>query len=688
MLVKAIMNRTSLKFFENERIEDVCTFFLESKESGGIVYNHYGTCLGVFTSLDVFKGYKQEKQYLREVIRENYQLLHETDNVLTLDFGTFTINPVCDVEGDILGYITEQAYLKALSEKAQLQIKYYDAIFDSAHNGILSIDADGSITSINPPALKMAKTTKAKSVGSFLSDVVLPTGLLDVVRTGKGHTEKYQAGNRIYISNRSPIIENGKVIGAVGVFQDISEIEFISNELETVKKIVNELDTVIESSSDGICVVRNECTVSRMNRRFKEMLKVSGNITEAPIKLPEYITQLITEVINTKQEKSLLKKGMETDNSLIILGTPILNNVSEVDQVVINIKDMTEMERMQDELAEAKKILNELNLTKFPEFIYKAQSMKRLVGTVEQVAKVDATVLLTGESGVGKGEIANLIKKMSQRNDQPFVKVNCGAIPDTLIESELFGYVAGAFTGALSKGKKGYFELADGGTVFLDEIGEIPPSLQVKLLSVLQDREIARIGSEHTTKIDVRVIAATNKNLDEMVTKGSFREDLFYRLNVVPLLVPPLRERTDDIPLFIRFFSDLFEDKYNKKMFFTEGAIRAFMEYSWPGNVRELVNVLERAFIILHKKEIGYPEVKELLHMKTSYDEAGFDDVRVNEIMPMKQAVEKLEIQLIQKALNEVKSYRKAAQLLGVNVSTISRKMKKYEYEKDRHKDE
>lgn len=682
------MNRTSLNFFENELIKDVCTFFLESKERGGIVYNHYGECVGVFTSLDVFKAYKQEKQYIGEAIRKDYKLLHETDNVLTLDFGTSAINPVCNLEGDMLGYITETEYLRALSEENQLQIKYYDAIFDSAHNGILSIDAHGSITSINPPALKMAKTTKAKSVGRFLSDVVLPTGLLDVVRTGRGHTEKYLAGNRIYISNRSPIIENDKVIGAVGVFQDISEIEFISNELETVKKIVNELNTVIESSSDGICVVKNEHTVRRINKRFKEMIKVSDDITEELIKLPEYIMRLITEVLNTKQEKSLLTKGMGTDNSLIILATPILNNDSQVDQVVINIKDMTEMERMRDELAEAKKKLNELNLTKYPNFIYKAQSMKQLVTTVEQVAKVDVTVLLTGESGVGKGEIANLIKKMSHRNNQPFVKVNCGAIPDTLIESELFGYVAGAFTGASPRGKKGYFELADGGTIFLDEIGEIPPSLQVKLLSVLQDREIVRIGSEQTTKIDVRVIAATNKNLAEMVSEGSFREDLLYRLNVVPLLVPPLRERADDIPSLIKFFSDVFKEKYNKELIFTEGAIGALMEYSWPGNVRELVNVLERAFIIIPNKEIGYPEVKELLHVKTSYDEDGFDGVRVNEIMSMKQAVKKIEIQLIQKALSQVKSYRKAAQLLGVNVSTISRKMKKYEHEKDRHKDE
>lgn len=677
-----MMVRTSFKFYVDELIEDTCDYFLGSNDSGGMIYNHDDNFLGVFTSLDLFKAYRQKKRYLNEIIATDYRVLNETDDIMSLEFGSSAINPVCNMDGEMIGYITKNDFLKALSKKAQLKFKYYDAIFDSAHNGILSIDAEGSITSINPPALKMAKTTKDKSVGKFLSDVVIPTGLLDVVKTGKGHTEKYRVGERTFITNRSPIMENNKIIGAVGVFQDISEIEFITKELVTFKKIASELDTVIESSSDGICVVEKNYNVLRMNKRFQNMLKINDNTKTREVQLPEYIRRLIAHILRSKQNKSLLKKEIETKNSLIISGIPIVNNCSEVEQIVINIKDMTEMEQMRDELAEAKRKLNELNIEKTISFIYKSQSMKRLISTVEQVAGVDVTVLLTGESGVGKGEVAHLITNMSKRKDKPFIKVDCGAIPSALIESELFGYEPGAFTGASPKGKKGYFELANGGTIFLDEIGELPQNLQVKLLSVLQDHEIKRIGSEKTKKVNIRVIAATNQNLEKMVKEGIFRKDLFYRLNVVPLLIPPLRERVEDIPELIKFYSNHFEEKYKKQLFFTEGAIKAFLDYDWPGNVRELVNVLERAFIILYKKEVGYSEVMNLLYVNSDSPTSDSDVVNIKEIIPLRKAVEKLEVQLIKKALREVKSYRKVAELLEVNVSTISRKMKKYDEKK------
>lgn len=682
MLVKAIMNRTSLKFYDNDLIEDVCDFFLDNEEGGGAVYNLYNEFIGMFTSIDAFKGYRQKKQYINEVIITDYRTLKEADEIISLKFGSASINPVCNVDGEITGYITENQYLKALSKEAQVKTKHYNAVFDSAHNGILSIDAEGIITSINPAALRMARASRDKSVGRFLSEVVSPTGLLDVVRTGKSHTEKYKVRKRVYITNRSPIKENDKVIGAVGVFQDISEIEFISNELETFKRIVNELDTVVESSSDGICIVEKNGNVQRVNKRFQKMLNIDEEVQGVDAQLPEYVNRLITNIFKDKKRKSLMQSELETENSLIISGRPILNDSVEVERVVISIKDMTEMERMRDELAEAKRKLNELNIEESTEFVYKSQPMKRLISTVEQVAGVDVTVLLTGESGVGKGEIANLITKMSDRSKKRFVKVNCGAIPDTLIESELFGYEPGAFTGASEKGKKGYFELAEGGTILLDEISEIPQGLQVKLLSVLQDREIMRVGSEKTKKIDIRVIAATNQNLEEMVMDGSFREDLFYRLNVVPLLVPPLRERIDDIPSLVKFYSDYFKEKYKKELIFTEGAVKALLEYHWPGNVRELVNVLERAFIISPKKEVEYLEVMNLLHLNTNIGTSCLNVLKINEIIPMKQAVEKLEIQLIQKALREVKSYRKVAELLEVNVSTISRKMQKFNNEK------
>jgi transcriptional regulator with PAS, ATPase and Fis domain len=244
-------------------------------------------------------------------------------------------------------------------------------------------------------------------------------------------------------------------------------------------------------------------------------------------------------------------------------------------------------------------------LSKSYDLIARSPLTIRVMEMVARVANFDVSVLITGESGVGKEVIANAMHQHSQRSKGPLIKVNCGAIPETLLESELFGYDYGAFTGARKQGKPGMFELADKGTLFLDEIGDIPFSLQGKLLRALQDHEIMRIGSVKTTPVDVRIIAATNKNLDEMVQNGSFRDDFYYRLNVVSIEVPPLRERKEDIPLFVLHFLEKMNKKhqYNKRI--ASQVIDAFMLYSWPGNVRELENIIERMIIMTADNEIN-----------------------------------------------------------------------------------
>ena len=257
--------------------------------------------------------------------------------------------------------------------------------------------------------------------------------------------------------------------------------------------------------------------------------------------------------------------------------------------------------------------------------------------------------------------------------------MNCGAIPESLMESELFGYEGGAFTGALKKGKAGLFEQADNGTIFLDEIGEIPNHLQVKLLRVLQEMEITRVGSAKTTKIDVRVIAATNRDLKELVVEGSFREDLFYRLNVIPIAIPPLRRRVEDIPILIDAYARMFAAKYHKHLKFTKKAIQVLTNYQWPGNVRELVNMIERIYVTASNLEVGEQEVLSLFskgdNQGMSHDQA----IVVYQLLPLKEAVDLLERELIYKASQSEKSYRGIARVLEVNPSTIVRKVKKLE---------
>ncbi|MBF7082997.1 sigma 54-interacting transcriptional regulator [Desulfallas sp. Bu1-1] len=307
-------------------------------------------------------------------------------------------------------------------------------------------------------------------------------------------------------------------------------------------------------------------------------------------------------------------------------------------------------------------------------FVGNSQFMKDLTKKVMQVAAYDCTVLLMGESGTGKELIANTIHKFSKRPGH-MIKINCGAIPENLLESELFGYEHGAFTGAKTGGKPGKFEEADNGTLFLDEIGDMQLHLQVKLLRVLQEKEIIRVGGSKTKKINTRIIAATNKNLYNMVQEGKFREDLFYRLNVVPITIPPLRERREDIMPLLLHFKKKYEKKYNTKRRCSPEVIKLFLSYDWPGNVREMENLIERLIVTMEPKETITPKIliKDYLSIARQQLEK---DVSVHRLMTLKEATDKVESQLINMAMSRYKTLKEIANALGVDQSTICRKLK------------
>ncbi|AWO74196.1 PAS domain-containing protein [Geobacillus thermoleovorans] len=670
MMVGDIMVKAKAVIFESDSLDEAARTFVEYGLDGMVVCRCSEEIVGVVAVKDVLFGLVQGKTTVREVMRPSLPPLSIHDRVEVIEFGGGPLRPVVDESGRLVGVLTKEQHLTAYAKVAQLRLKHLDAIFNAAHNGILSIDAKGRITSINPPAEKMARTTKEEAIGKFLTDVVIPSGLLEVVRTGKGHTEKYRVGKRVYITNRSPIIDEGKVVGAVGVFQDISEIEFISNELETVKRIVNELQTVMEASSDGIAITDRSGMITRRNKKWDALfLGTEQERVTAPL------DRVVRQALDGRQPCSMLHQGMETGNIWIVSAVPIIEEDGRAERVVLYVKDMTEMEQLRSELEETKRLLHMLGRQEEDHLIYRAPAMAHVVNIARQAAAVDVTLLLTGESGTGKEELANYIWKQSARRARPFVKVNCGAIPETLMESELFGYEPGAFTGAAKKGKKGYFEQADGGTIFLDEISEIPLHLQVKLLRVLQSMEIMRLGAEAPKRIDVRVIAATNKPLEELVAAGQFRADLFYRLNVMPIAIPPLRDRKEDIPLLVDHYRKRFAEKYQKPLVFTDGALAAMMDYHWPGNVRELVNAVERMFVTAVSPVIDEHQVAKWLHLEP---EPAASPVAVGEIIPLKQATAEVERQLIIKALHKAKTYRRAAKLLGVDASTLVRKAQKY----------
>jgi two-component system NtrC family response regulator len=371
---------------------------------------------------------------------------------------------------------------------------------------------------------------------------------------------------------------------------------------------------------------------------------------------PEVEIVMITAFGSIENAVEALKAG----------ATEYLTKPIDLDDLLFKLKKIDDKRYLIRENMVLKETLRDR--LKAEEFIYASEKMHNVASLIVRIAKTDSTCLIRGESGVGKEVVVNLIHELSERKDQPLVKVNCAAIPETLLESELFGYEKGAFTGAYQR-KAGKFELANKGTIFLDEIGDIPLLLQSKLLRVIQGREIERLGGLHPVKVDVRIITATNKNIEEETKRGAFREDLFYRLNVVTIEIPSLRERKEDIPLLLDFFLKRFNDRHKKGLKgFTKEARDLLIKYDYPGNVRELENVVERAVVLTRGEYISKEDLPSL-----SEGEGPLVDGHIKDV------VESMEKKMIMEAL--VKSdwvQTRAASIIGISERMLRYKIKKY----------
>ena len=346
------------------------------------------------------------------------------------------------------------------------------------------------------------------------------------------------------------------------------------------------------------------------------------------------------------------------------------------DELKVRIDKVLEFRRARQRsqrLADENLYLRQEIEVQYGEMVGSSEKMRKVFEKIEKVARTDSSVIIYGESGTGKELVARALHYRSPRREGPFVKVNCAALAEGVLESELFGHEKGAFTGAIRR-KKGKFELANTGTIFLDEVGDIPPAIQVKLLRVLQEKEIERVGGEGPIKVDVRIVAATNRDLPKMVEEGKFREDLFYRLHVIPIYLPPLRERKEDIPELVRHFLRKKCAQLGRKVPEVDPkALELLMEYDWPGNVRELENVLERAIVLCEGDRIGPSDLPLLVEREG-------DVLRVPEgEVPLPEMLESLERQLIERALEKARGVKaEAARILGIKTSTLYYKMEKY----------
>jgi len=596
--------------------------------------------------------------------------------------------PVVDSIGRLTGMLDRSEVGHALFKVASQMFQQVETIMDSAHNGIVSIDKDGIISSFNLAAERITRRKKSEALGQHLSEVVIPCGLLDILENGNYQSHykfsvDYSSSTHTYLTNRSPIIENGQIVGAIGVFQDISEFEFISEELISVKQLNKELEAIIESSYDGIIITDRSGQIIRANKAHERITGIpAASVRNMHDLIAEGVySESVVDAVIERNGAVTLSELTANHSQLLITGNPVLNLQGEIVRVVINTRDMSDLNNLKDQLEQSialseryhgeltqlrSKLIDQSGL------IVKSLAMKQVVEVALRLAQVNSTVLLLGESGVGKEVVAKAIHKHSKRSHGPFITVNCGAIPENLIESEMFGYERGAFTGANREGKPGMFELADNGTLFLDEIGDLPLHFQVKLLRALQEREITRIGGTKPIPVDARIITATNRHLEELVQDGKFREDLYFRLNVVPITIPPLRERKDDIIPLVYTFKKHFEKVYDMQKEFSPQVFKDLMEYQWPGNVREIKNVVER--ILVTSTDTLIKSVDIPLNI-TPHQRHEANKISVQGILPLKAAQLELERQLIGTALKELGSTYKAAKALQVDQSTIVRKV-------------
>jgi len=461
-------------------------------------------------------------------------------------------------------------------------------------------------------------------------------------------------------------------------------------------EIKKTLESFVDSLPDGVMVVARDGTIEMANQAQERLTgilnkRILGQTIFDLVHQGLYNDPLIDMVLKRKQPVTIMQYT-PLQTCLLVTATPVMANNGEIDYVVLYSKDVTELHQLQQQLEQTKLLtqqysseITEMRVQSWDnvDIVAKSEQMKKVIDLALRLASVETTVLILGESGTGKEVVAKIIHDQSERKLGPFIKVNCSAIPESLIESELFGYEPGTFTGGRKEGKAGLFELAHNGDIFLDEIGDLALAVQPKLLRVLQEKEVVRLGGVKTRKVDVRVIAATNKDLKELVKQNRFREDLYFRLNVVPITIPPLRERKDDIIPLAYYFKEQFSKKYKVKKEFSGEVLNRFYAYDWPGNVRELQNAVERLLVVSSGDMITLKDLPPDLLPNLN---GGAGRIIVNGLLPLKQAVMEVERQLIEQGLATFGSTSKVAEVLGVHQTTVIRKMAKVNKNRQRRR--
>ncbi|KTE91170.1 diguanylate cyclase [Desulfitobacterium hafniense] len=680
---------SSLYLDEETVLADALQIILKEERTHLPVVSKEKKFLGVLGTADIMDSLVQGKfdpkgpitSYIRPVewlLPEENSLLFNFDVLITEGWPTAF---VVDSKGEYQGEFKFHDNLFLLYQLLNDLDFYISQTVEAVHNAVVAIDAQGRIVFFNPSAEKLlgfhAEEVLGKPIKTFFPDSLTYKALA----TGeelRGIPMSY--GELNTKADFLPIVLGHKILGAVAVFKDITELEEVSHRLNSNEKLMATLEAVVENSYEGMVVIDDQENIVLMNQFFLDVIGV---------KVQDVIGKKINDISPNSSLPQTLKTGKaqfgETwhlkGRDFIIMRVPIEREgkvVGALAKTLFKNMEIAKMfakkvMRLEENLAYYKEELGKFHSPQFvfDDIIGESPRMKKAKSLAYRASQTTSTILILGESGTGKEVFSHAIHKASIRSNGPYIKVNCAALPEDLLESELFGYEEGAFTGARKGGKPGKFELADKGTIFLDEIGDMSLGMQAKLLRVLQERELERLGGTEPIKVDVRIIAATNRDLHKMVMEHKFRLDLYYRLNVLTIDLPPLRERKEDIG----FIAKGLIEKINKRLGTDIQGVRSesithLCAYDWPGNIRELENILERAIVICDEtwilpKHLALPGVMETLALDAE--------------QTLEYALQAAEREILDKTLRRVQGNKvQAARILGIHRSVLYKKLAKY----------
>ena len=613
MLVKEIMSQRVALLQPRDTMRDALGLFQATGLDAAPVVDDEARILGIFTRSRLYQGLLETGNLDGAVgdfmktgvvtVDQNTSFETVAQKVKTIEVGQAVVTAG---DGRVVGMLTKADVIRGLLSQKDLLLGELGTVLDSMHNGIFAIDQQCIMTILNPAAEECLGLKAGEALGRPIQSVLPESDLPEVLASGEPRVGRKQSLRSVrVVSNSTPIRVGGVIAGATTIFQDLTEYEAVAGRLESVSNLHKTLDNILALAYEGIVVVDGDGIITMAN---KAMADFTGLSQEDLLGRPasEVMDGTYLPMVARTGTQELAQVQVVRGRKVLVSCLPIIEDgrvsgavgkitfrgLEEIREIARRIETLeSRVAYYQEELSRVTRARYTLD-----HIVSTSREMARLKEEARRAAMGNSTVLLQGETGTGKELFAQALHNASPRRLGPFVKVNCAAIPPDLLESEFFGYAEGAFTGARKGGKPGKFELADGGTLFLDEVGDMSPNLQAKILRVLEDREFERVGGTEVVRVDVRVIAASNKDLGQLVARQAFREDLYYRLNVVALTIPPLRNRREDVlPLANHFIEKLNRQMGTKIRGVSPDALLVLQAHDWPGNVRELENAIERA---------------------------------------------------------------------------------------------